>query len=198
LASGEELHLLGVISSNCKGIKKYEFDATIKKFRYLSNIFILALNVNLIEFFKDSNNFIPKWHKDSPQLKEKDIEAFEGSYLFEGKDIPIFKNYLGVVDKKILILNKSKLGKLIQYSPLNEGEGKDLKKDIFYMNIQSFSENIELMNEFISKPPKWLKNRGNKDNQKKYLQELVLIKIFKRFKYNKHKDFEGYLLKLKE
>jgi hypothetical protein len=48
---------------------------------------------------------------------------------------------------------KPKLGKLIQYSPLDEGESENLRKGIFYISIQSFSGNPELMNSFIKKSP---------------------------------------------
>ena len=97
-----------------------------------------------------------------------------------------------------MILNKNKIGRLIQLSPLNEGENEKLIKDIFYINVQAFSENKNLMEQFIKNPPEWLKKKGDEQIQREYLQKQVLIQIFERFEYNKPKDFEGYKLILKE
>jgi len=91
---------------------------------------------------------------------------------------------------------KPKLGKLIQYSPLDEGESKNLRKGIFYFNIQSFSENPELMDSFIKKPPKWLQKIGDEQKQREHLQEKALIQIFERFEYVKDSGFQGYSLNL--
>ena len=97
-----------------------------------------------------------------------------------------------------MILNKNKIGKLIQLSPLNEGEDENLIKDIFYINVQAFSENNDLMEQFIKNPPEWLKKIDNEQKQREYLQERVLIHIFERFEYNKPQDFEGYKLFLEK
>ncbi|MBI4743311.1 MAG: hypothetical protein HY776_00500 [Actinobacteria bacterium] len=87
---------------------------------------------------------------------------------------------------------------MIQHSPLNKGENKALVRDIFYINIQTFSNNSKLMEEFIKKPPEWLKNIGSEQEQRDHLEESALIHIFERFEYNKPKDFEGYKLTLKD
>lgn len=194
LASGENSLLIDEITSQCEDIKENDFEKTLEQFKDLSNIIIFATNVALYEFFENLKNFKPKWHRDTPQL---DVKGFKGYYSFRGKDIPIFEIYHKSINKQILILNKIKLGTLIQYSPLNEGESEELKNGIFYMNILVFSESQELMDKFIQKAPEWLQKIGNEEKQREYLQERVLIHIFERFEYNKPKEFEGYSLKQK-
>jgi hypothetical protein len=117
-------------------------------------------------------------------------------YSFKGKDIPIFEIYTKELDKEILILNESRLGLLTQHSPIDQGESEKLKQDIFYMNIQSFSEDSSLIDEFIRKPPEWLQKISDTEKRKNYLRERVLIHIFERLEFIKHKDFEGYKLKV--
>ena len=90
------------------------------------------------------------------------------------------------------------MGQLVQLLPLNEGEEAKSVEDIFYMDIQAFSENEELMNEFIKKPPEWLQKIGDEQKQREHLRERVRIQIFERFEYIKSDDFEGYKLFLKE
>ncbi len=192
LASGENSLLFENIASQCKEIKESEFEKILVQFQDLSDAIIFATNIMLYKFFENSKNFKPKWHRETLQL---DIKGFEGYYSFSGKDIPIFETYHKNIDKQILVLNKAKLGTLIQYSPLNEGESEELKKGIFYINVQAFSENKELMDKSIQKAPEWLQKIGNEEKQRDRLQEMVLIHIFERFEYSKPKEFEGYSLR---
>ena len=97
-----------------------------------------------------------------------------------------------------MVLNKSTIGKLVQLSPLTKEEKEESVEDIFYMDMQAFSENDELMEEFIKKPPEWLKQIGDEQKQREHLRERVRIQIFERFEYEKPEDFEGYKLFLKE
>lgn len=195
LASGENSHLLDEIAKDCKEITKEEFEATLTKIKNSDDIVIFATNIAFWRFFEDSKKFKPKWHRDTEQL---DVKGFGGWYEFKDKLIPVFETYHRKVDKQILILNKSKIGRLVQLSPLNEGEQKESIEDIFYMDIQAFSENEELMEDFIKKPPEWLQKIGDEQKQREHLRERVRIQIFERFKYEKSEEFEGYKLFIQE
>lgn len=195
LASGENSYLLDDIAKDCKEITKEEFEATLAKIENPDDIVIFATNIAFWRFFEDSKSFKPKWHRD---IKQLEVKGFGGWYDFNEKSIPVFETYHRKVDKQILILNKSKIGKLVQLSPLNAGEKEESIEDIFYMDIRAFSENEELMEEFIKKPPEWLQKIGDEQKQREHLRERVRIQIFERFEYKKTEDFEGYKLFLKE
>lgn len=195
LSSGENSYLLDDVAKDCKVISKKEFDTTLSKFKNPDDIIIFATNVAFWRFFEDSKNFKPKWHRD---IKQLDVKNFGSWYDFNGKSIPVFETYHRKIDKQVLVLNKTKLGQLIQLSSLNDGEDEKSIEDIFYMDIQAFSENQELMEEFIKKPPEWLQAIGDKQKQREHLRERVRIQIFERFEYNKPADFEGYKLTLKD
>ena len=193
LASDENSRLLDEIAIDCQEISREDFEATLSNFKNPKDIVILATNMTLWKFFENSKNFKPKWYRDVKQLE---IKGFCGWYDFSGQLIPVFETYHHKIEEQVLILNKNKIGKLIQLSPLNEGEDENLVKDIFYINVQAFSENNDLMEQFI--PPERLKKIANEQEQREHLQERVLIHIFERFEYIKPKDFEGYILFLKE
>ncbi len=195
LASGENSYLLDDIAKDCTEISKEDFETTLAKIENPDDIVIFATNIAFWRFFEDSKNFKPKWHRDIKQLYMK---CFGGWYEFNGQLIPVFETSHRKIDKQILILNKSKVGRLVQLLPLNEDEKKESVEDIFYMDIQAFSENEELMNEFIKKPPEWLQRIGDEQKQREHLLERVRIQIFERFEYNKPENFEGYKLLLNE
>jgi hypothetical protein len=195
LASGENSHLLDEIAKDCQEVSRDDFEATLSKFKNPKDIVIFATNISSWQVFENFKKFKPKWYRDVEQLE---VKGFGGWYDFNGQLIPIFETYHHKIEKQVLILNKNKIGKLIQLSPLNEGEDENLVKDIFYINVQAFSENNDLMEQFIKNPPEWLKMIGDQQKQREHLQKCVLIHIFERFEYNKPKDFEGYKLFLKE
>lgn len=195
LASGENSYFLDEITKGCQEISKENFEYTLLKFKNTKDIAIFTTNIAFWQFFEDSKKFKPKWYKDVKQLE---LKGFEGWYDFNGQLIPVFKVYHNKIEKQILILNKSKIGKIIQLSPLNEGENENLVNNIFYINVQAFSENNDLMKQFIKEQPEWLKKIGDEQRQREYLQQRVLIQIFERFEYNNPENFEGYKLFLKE
>jgi hypothetical protein len=195
LISGEDSYLLDEIAKDCEEIAKEEFEATLAKFSDPNDIVIFATNLVFWKFFQNSTNFKPEWHRDCNKIE---VKGFGGWYDFKEKSIPIFKTYHKTINNQILILNKSKIGNLVQFSPLVKNEKEDLVEDILYMDVQALSENEELMKKLINNPPEWLKKIGDQQEQREHLKERVYIKILERFKYDKPSDFEGYKLLLKE
>jgi len=195
LASSEKSFLYSKIANECEVINQSEFENILDRFDNISDILILITSGALHSFFERSNNFKSKWHKDVKQIK---LDGFVGYYSYKENSIPVFETYYKELNDQILILNKSRFGTLVQYSPLYEGESLDLKKGNLFINVESLSENNDRMEEFIKKPPNWLKEKGDERIQRAYLQERVTIQISERFEYKKHEEFEGYVIKLKE
>ena len=194
MAYGENSSLLKSIVSYCE-VTDDDFEKTLGKFEDLSDVLIFGTDIESYMFFEKSKNFKPKWDKDSQELE---VNGFIGYYSFNNKDIPIFEIWGKSAKNQIIFLNKNKnkIGKLVQYSPLNEGEDEKLMNGIFYMDVRDFSDNQDLMDEIIEKAPEWLKKIGDEEKQKEHLSERVLTHIFERFKYCEPEDFEGYLLKV--
>jgi len=195
IASGEDSHLLEDISANCTEVPKKEFEKTLTKFENLNDVVILAPNMAFWRFFEDAKSFKSKWHRDAEQI---DVRAFGGWYEFQGHSIPVFETYHGKKDREVLVLRRSKIGKLIQRSPLSADDSPDNLSDIFYIDVQAMSENNDLMEKFIQEPPEWLKEVGDEEKQREHLRERVRIQIFERFEFEKNEEFEGYKFQVEE
>jgi hypothetical protein len=195
LASAENSELLGQLADQCEETEQDRFQEILGTFDDLSDVLIIAARIWLPGFFARSEQYKPKWRPDIPKL---DVGGFEGWYSFNGHDIPIIETYQSASTQQMLVLRRSKMGRLIQYSPLKEGEGDELKSDILCMLIESFSEKKELADQFVEKPPDWLKSVGDEQKQREHLRELVVVNILERFEYSRDKDFKGYRLKLQE
>ncbi|QQR54719.1 hypothetical protein IPG41_06055 [Candidatus Peregrinibacteria bacterium] len=160
-----------------------------------SKIIIIATNRAVWNFFdRRSGNYIPKWRGDFPQEFASD-EMIEGVYKYKRTYIPVYELYTQDSDQsKIYILDKTKIGKFIQYSPLNKGESKEFRLENFMVSVQPFEQDSDLMKEFLQKTPEWLKEEGAQDKQIEYLRERVLIHVYERYEFQLHKNFLGYSL----
>ncbi|MFH1653941.1 MAG: hypothetical protein ABIE74_07775 [Pseudomonadota bacterium] len=192
LAHGENSCLLKTITEKSQDVSNRRMEEIFGQFENPEDIVIFSTNIGIWQYFEKSPNFKSKWHG----VEQLNLEGFEGWYEFKGVQIPIFKIYKNDADHQILIINKSKFGKLVQLSPLNEGDDAKLMNDIFYMNVQAFSENKDLMDDILKKPPDWLKNIGDEQKQREHLTACVRISVFERFEYKTDEDFQGYKLSL--
>ncbi|MEQ8193785.1 MAG: hypothetical protein RIB59_04785 [Rhodospirillales bacterium] len=193
IAAEEDTFLLNSIIESCKEIPQNDFESALNKIEKVEDIIIFATNISFWRFFERSEHFKSAWHS---KTKKIDFKNFGGWYEFKGNSIPIFRISNRKSDKQILFLNKTKIGKLVQYYPLNDDDDIKSLKDIFYINIQAFSENSLLTEALIKAPPEWLKKVGDEKKQRDYLQERVRTQIFERFEYQKDDNFEGYKLTL--
>ena len=194
--SSEDSYLLNEIAKNCKKITGKDFETVLSEFENPHDIVIFVTdNATFWRFFEYSEKFNPRWNTD---IKKLEVRGFGGWYNFNNKLIPVFEIYNRETKEQILILNKAKIGQLVQFSPLNEGEKEESIVDIFYIDIQAYSENEGLMEEIMKNSPEWLKEAGNEQKQREYLQERVRVQVLEKFEYRKSKDFEGYILPLKD
>lgn len=123
----------------------------------------------------------------------------DGVYKFQNKLIPVYQLFTPKAEHSdIYVLDKSKIGKFIQYSPLDDKDKPDLAYNAFLINVQEFIPNSDLVNEFLGKPPQWLLDAGSQDKQIEYLQERVLIHVFEKYEFQIHDKFYGYILHIEE
>lgn len=193
MATGENASIFKEISNYCEEIIE-NLDETLESINKTDTI-ILYSGKKSTDFFQNSGKFIIKRGRNTPESEFDSLNEFRGYYQSHELNIPIF-SVSGMDLNKILILQKSCLGKLIQYSPLDKDNDINLVKDIFYMNIQAFSDHEDLIKEYLEASIDWLKEIGNKKEQRKFLEEKVLIQIYERFEFKKDEKFEGYLLEL--
>lgn len=194
LARDEDSTIIDRIENHCQETDINQFNETLDSLKdNLQNVIIIAINSALNRFIKYNPNFTPKSSVNIAKILE--VRGFKGWYRYDNYDIPVFEVYCNGHNKRILILDKSRLGKITQYSPIIDGDLENLT-DIFYINVQAFSENEDLINSFLQNPPDWLAQKGNKIQKRDYLEEQVLIKIYEKFEFEKHQNFEGYLFRL--
>lgn len=193
MATAEDTDLLGRIAISCISVNlsSTEMDAMLENIAVPSNPLIISDDVYLNGHLSRDSNFEPEWRSNR---EEKKIKGLKGWYMHGGVAIPVLMVFPLRHTKRFFILNSSKLGKLIQYSPLQETEASDLQDDIFFFNIRALSDEPDLVEEYLKSSPKWLEEQGTIDKQKEYLKKRVLVQVFERYDYVPD-DFEGYLIR---
>ena len=187
LAAGENSAILKKIIESCEHRDGMNFNSIFSEFRKKENILILLVN--------SASYFVFQGIEDYRYQNVRNNKWLTGIFEFKDVEIPIYEFFQINAEKKIIILDKSNVGKIVQYLPLEESDPDNLLRDIFSMEIYSFSENEDLLNEFLKSPPDWLKEKGNSESQRLYLKERVSIKIEECFDLVLSNDFQGYSIR---
>jgi len=193
IARDEDSSIFQQICDKCTPIDKGDFPNILDNFNIDDIIIILAGSGPTLYYFINAYD-----HCTINPSDESSDDITEHVYHHKGRAIPLIK-----ADKRgddfVLILNKRKVGKLLQLSPLNEKSELDFLNDIFYMNIRDLLDpkHDEYREEVLKNPDnqKWLaESSKDVDHQRKYLKQCVSIQIFERFKYEPAdpEDFQRY------
>lgn len=192
MAHGEDGFILEEIEKICEVITRNKLDETIGKMPNLANIIILLSNVLVHDLFDEKDRYIPYWECGKDVLNI--IPGFMGYYRFQSQQIPVFLIYSRNKKGRLMVLDKTRLGVLVQAPPLSENDSVENVENVFYINIRAFSDNPGLMAELIGKRVDWLLKIGREEEQRTYLLERVLIEIYERVSFKKDRDFIGYVI----
>jgi len=196
MARGENERIIEILSEKAQQIEADAFEPTLDSIK-TSNAMIIATNRAIWTFFgHGSDKYIPKWRQDFPQEFVGD-EAIEGVYKYKNAYIPIYEIYTQETQSsRVYILHKKKLGKFIQYSPLDKDESKDLQLEFLMINVQPFDPKSDALKKLLDNPPDWLKEVGTREEQSEHLRERILIDVYERFEFKLHEKFVGYVIEV--
>jgi len=189
LAQSENGFLYAQIVSNCKNVNKETFHNVLSSFENKEEVIILATHILPYKFEEFTSKVVPKNVGFVDTVSKDIIDEYYN-------DIPVIRIIFPGMNDRIIILNRTQLGYLIQYSPISTDEYPEFINDMFYMSIEAFSDNKKLLDDMIEESPNWLKEIGDKEQQKNYLLSKVWIRIFEKFELKLSPDFEGYVIKL--
>jgi hypothetical protein len=189
IAAAEDSFILQILFKFCRHIDNMDFYTALSTFDDFSDLVVLACNVDPNNFFDSDDNYVPTWQIAGFDPNE---DALISGYYLKDKRIPVYKTFSRNMQETILLLNKNSIGNLVQYSPIDDE--LEPKYEIFYINVEVLSENDELVKEYLSDPPDWLKEIESDKDREDYLKERVIIQIYERFEYRVTEDMCGLIL----
>lgn len=201
IAAQEDGYLLEKLIEWSKEIDTEDFNDTLDTLKdRINNVFMVTNVLVWNEFFEDKGEFKPKW-MNQELVSKNAANSLSGWYKFSDHSIPIYKLYSKLDREFVLILERCKLGKLVQYPP-QEGWRPKSKVDAksrleyFHIGITAFSEDPVLMKSFLDTPPDWLEETQEGVGRREYLESHVLFELSESFELLKDEQFEGYVLTL--
>ena len=189
----ENENVFSQLSQNCHPAVLNEFHSILNSFSEISEIIILSTYGSLYKTLMKSENFRPSWQKED---KFSTISRYAGSYLFKKYPIPLFELPMRRMGREILVLNKSHLGKWLQYSPLSDEKEEEYRFDKFYIEVCPITEKRDLMDEYIRNREQWPNDVQNEEEMEAYLKTLALVNIYERFKIQISEEFKGFRIRV--
>jgi len=199
IVQAENTKILEEVSNKCKNINVDSFEMALENIKNIEDIIILlSTHLNIMKLYSDKS-FIHR-HRVTTEDKFTEVSSFVGYYKYNDILIPIFVAVSNQDLNQILFLDKSKFGKIVQFSPVSPVKKEDPitnVEDIFCIDIYAYTENEAALDRLLNSPPEWLTKYGNREKQNEFLQTQALIDIQEKFEYVSGDDFKGYSLKVK-
>jgi len=140
---------------------------------------------------------------DETRLQKFDVKnnkEYElGDYILNDKNIPIMGFDCGRNIKKLILLSKENLPIMRQFRPfwdINDASITTVNNITF--ELRFFSEDSQILKEFINKPPGWLKNEGEIQDMQKFLYKRVLIRITESFNIEPQDKLKMFCFEMNE
>jgi hypothetical protein len=193
LARGEDHQVVETISKFCEPRKRVSLCETLGELGVEAEPIVLSSQRVMHDLFRSDVNMRWHWYADQTTV---DVLGYQGTYLFEGRGVPVFEFAWPGTEKQMLVLDVKRLGLLLQESPLRQGDDPALRTGLLRIDVRAFSQDEELLESELKKQFDWLQEQGDEDAQRDYLLGKVWIHVCARFRFEKHSDFQGYLVEL--
>ncbi len=173
-----------------------EFEKILKLFEEDTILILLNTGEHWFEIelkkrtYYNQNFIAPRLANTSESIPENAV----GIYKFNQQKIPVYSIY-SETKSGLLVLNKKKLGKFIQYK-MNENAKSIFEKEFYLEILDNEDGQNKDFKELQDKPPNWLKSKGDSDAQENYLKQIVILKFFQSFEFEPAENFEAYLIEM--
>ena len=188
LVNGENKFIVDKLMSNSQEISGDDVEQTLDKFDDIENIFML--NINHSAYFDTNKYFVDKY-KLSHNKQEEYPDFYDGYLEYKNIHIPIFEFYIQGIEECVLILNKTKFIKYIQYKPDDENIFENYLINI--IDIKDLTE-VEIKKEinFDGVPAEEEQEKINE------YRKDVIIEFYESFKVDIDDNFEGFVFNIEE
>lgn len=151
---------------------------------------MIIASFEAINNWRGNQKFKDEFSSAYSLFKPSKLKSFQGYYLYQNYEIPVLFINCEIIENNLLVLNKSRLGTLKRF--LYNDDSQEPKQ--FKIEIKAFSEDTELLNNCLDNPFDGLLEKGTRNQQQEYLEQLVAITIIENFEFIKHPEFQGYII----
>lgn len=170
-----------------KNIKKNEviseIERTILEMNTENPVILQTLNHNFeYEQVRQSESFIPHYNRDCPPTMFDGMSGYMGILKVADRKVPVIDIFVWKEDSKnkVVVTDIGKLGKWLQYSPVEKEKDVPYKEGIFLFRVADLNVENSLRQEILSENPPWLQEEQDADE---YLRKRMLVRIFEKLTF---------------
>ncbi|GAA0735333.1 hypothetical protein [Clostridium oceanicum] len=187
IIEGENKTIIKKMNELVDIIDKSEFENYLDGVEDISKLIFISVNNAAYDFFErkfDNNKYIPKWHREFGENNAKKYsKEITGIYKHKNYNIPVYNVFCDKNEFEIFIVDISKIGKMIQYSPIENEKDQSEVFNYFTIDVQEIVKGSQKEREILENPPNWLIKKGDSNKQSLYIEERVIIQIYERFDF---------------
>ncbi|MCH9665729.1 MAG: hypothetical protein K0U41_07800, partial [Gammaproteobacteria bacterium] len=129
------------------------------------------------------------------------INGFVGYYDINKYPVPVFNFYYRGAGDYILVLLKSKVGKITHLPlvehPADKNKYLKLTKDSMYFNLEELAKKPKAIKAYMDEAPPWITEVGGPKQQKGFLKQRLLITALENMSLTPATDEPiGYVIKV--
>ncbi|WP_062533056.1 hypothetical protein [Jeotgalibaca dankookensis] len=169
----------------------------LKEIKIEDDLILISINNAAFYLFEYndneySKNYMANWSNEFLNLDIKNKNNLSGVYKINDSHIPVYNIYSQDEEAILILMDTKYMGEINQYVP------KDVNKvdqiGDYSISIKEMSVNSEAENHILEEPPNWLRDRGDRVEQSKYLQEKVIIKITEKIDFKIDEEIKGAII----
>jgi hypothetical protein len=194
MIEGENKTIINKLIKYSKIITGDDVEDVLSSFIDIKNIFILSINHSLYDLKESTyfgkNKFFDKYQSGSKQ-NESYPQSWYGDLNYQETKIPVYQFYIQGLNESVLIFDKTKFLKYIQYLP----DDKNIS-DVYLINIID----TKILSDDEMKKEINFKDVSKEKEQEKILEyrKSLILEFFESFEIELDEDFIGYMFYTKE
>jgi len=200
LANSENSFLFDALAESCQWASEKSFTKILSQIPTIEESLIISTRWTHANFLLQQENFTLSQPNQAAKTTEaENLSSFSGYYDHDHHNIPVFVIDYSGSGHQMLILNRKKVGRIVQmpFYSITGRKHLKLQNEMFYFKVEDLATNPRLIKYYIQQELPWLKEKASLKEQREYLRQLVLIKVLENMRFEKAKDFIGYKITIK-
>lgn len=188
LAYGENESVLNKILKNLEFNKSSGLEELLSSITISEDTVIFCSSEGLFEDLRKNDLFTPYWKLNTTQERKPN---FLGEYDYESNKIEVYNFYSKDYKNYLAVFNISSIGELIYKNPLSEKDENESLYESLKITVSDLQTNHIEMERWLGANIEWLEEKGNKEKQREYLNQFVVLQIGVKPDYQPSKKIQG-------
>ena len=209
MADIENMTLFNNLMKNCRRQRVVNLDRFLYKLGDPQDLLMISSYSAVNRLLDQQDRFHMNRYIDDARITTSNsdsdglstINGFVGYYDINKYPVPVFNFYYRGAGDYILVLFKSKIGKITHLPlvehPANKNKYLKLTKDSMYFKLEELAKKPKAIKAYMDEAPPWITEVGDAKQQKDFLKQRLLITALENMSLTSATDEPiGYVVKI--